>query len=75
MIETYETETGTWGWTADGELHCTTCKGSLQVTCPACHGATCDCDRPACKVCADPATECGTCENNGAVTCPTCVGQ
>jgi len=69
---TWTTDTGTWGYTASGTIWCTTCDGETHVVCDTCHGNTCDCDRPACAVCADPATECAACDNTGRQHCPTC---
>jgi hypothetical protein len=68
---TYETETGTWGWTDSGTLFCSTCKGRQEVPCPR----TAALDGPfadeagtfwMCTGCDEAASK------HGTVTCPTC---
>ena len=71
MAETFTTETGTWGWTRTGRLHCSTCKGRQEVPCPR----TSPLDGPF----VDEAGEYSMCTGcdcptvkHGTITCPTC---
>lgn len=64
LAETCTNESGTWGWTEDGQLHCTTCHGTQRVPCPhdkiGPDGRCTECDTPADE--RDPKVNCPTCE-------------
>ena len=73
-IETYENETGTWGWDAAGRLHCSPCGGSTQVPCPRAdiRGPYDDGQGQywMCQDCTEPVTARG--RGHYPISCPTC---
>lgn len=67
--------TATWGFTTDGDLHCSTCKGRQEVRCPrtaTLTGPFADAQGTywMCEGCDEAVTATG--RGHGKVNCPTC---
>lgn len=77
QTETYTNETGSWGYTATGQIFCSTCKGRTNVRCArdwTLEGPFDDQDgRGAywmCEGCCEPVNVAG--RGHGRHSCPTC---